>query len=80
MHTNSLAVHQENLKERKYPKQIVEIVESLKFLQSGTMHQIAKHMGKELNCISGRFKRMREDGLIKESGTTEKRRTIWTLK
>lgn len=79
MHTNSLEVHKDNLAEGKYPKQIKMIVKSLEYLESATMHQIANHLRVPLNTISGRFKRMREEGIIKEVGRNEKRRTIFKL-
>lgn len=78
MHNNSLEAHKENITFGKYPKQIKAIIQSLQFIERGTMHNIANHLQVPLNTISGRFKRMREDGIIKEDGKTNNK-TIWKL-
>lgn len=77
MHQNSLESHRDNLKKKTYSNQINNILNCLDRIKSGTMHEIAEFLSVPLNTISGRFKVMREEGLIKGIGTTEKRRTIW---
>lgn len=80
MHSNSLEVHNDNLEIGKYKKQIQNIYEALKFIESGTMHNVASFLGVPLNTISGRFKEMRELGLIEQTGKRINRSSVYTLK
>ena len=80
VHPNSLAAHKENLKLNKYPNQIRMIVKAYQTIGEGTMHNVAKYCRVPLNTISGRFKRMREDGIIEPVRTTSDRKTIYRLK
>jgi predicted HTH transcriptional regulator len=50
-----------------------EVFEAVKELGSATMHEVAKHMNRELNTISGRFGKLVEKGKLKIIGRTENR-------
>lgn len=78
MHPNSLQAHKENIDLGKYRPQIQDIIKALRVLKKATMHEIADHLGKRLNCISGRFGEMSEKGII-VSNSKINNRTVWVL-
>jgi len=45
-----------------------------------TMHEVAKHMKRDLNTISGRFSKLVEKGKLIITGRTESKRSLYKLK
>jgi len=69
MNPNSINSHQLNLSFDKYTKGQDKVIKALEVLNEGTMHEIAKHLGVELNRCSGRFKELIDKGAIEVTRT-----------
>lgn len=62
-----------------YTLKMQQLNEVVKELGEATMHEVAQHVNRELNTISGRFGKLVEKGKLKIIGRTENRRSIYKI-